>query len=152
MMESYIQLCNDLFKKYKLHNWKCTVNKEHNEWSGICRHSYKRIELSHYLFRCSDEYILDTILHEVAHAIVGYEQKHGSTWQRVAREIGCSGEIHGAKISEKYLAICGNCGYHHTRSELPFNNKLSCFFCCEKHSNGLYNSKFQLNYKTHTNT
>ena len=149
MMESYIQLCNELFQKYKLHNWKCIVNKDHNEWSACCRHSSKIIELSHYLFRCSDEYILDTILHEVAHAIVGYDAKHGSTWKKIAREIGCSGKIYGARISEKYLAICGNCGYHHTRTHLP-SHKLSCVFCCEKYSNGLYNSKFQLNYKTHT--
>jgi len=148
--ESYLQLCDNLFKKYNLHNWSCSINREHNEWSAICKHSSKRIELSHYLFRCSPEYILDTILHEIAHAIAGYDAKHGSTWRKIAREIGCSGEIHGYNISEKYLAICGSCGYHHTRNDLP-NHKLSCVFCCEKFSNGSYDSKFRLNYKTNTN-
>lgn len=148
MIDSYISLCDSLLVKYDLHGWKCKINREDNEWSGICRHSYKTIELSHYLSRCSPEYILDTILHEIAHAISGYHEKHGDKWKKIAREIGCSGEIHGAKISEKYLAICGSCGYHHTRSQLPYNSKFSCYFCCEKYSNGKYNHKFQLNYKT----
>ena len=151
MLIEYKNICQDILTKYGLNDWKCNINNGHNEWSGICRHSYKTIELSHYLSRCSHEYILDTILHEVAHAICGYESKHGTKWKRFAREIGCSGEIHGSNISEKYLAICNNCGYHHTRTELSFNSKLSCSFCCEKYSNGLYDSRFKLNYKTYNN-
>lgn len=149
MIESYVSLCESLLVKHNLHSWKCKINNEHNEWSGICNHSRKTIELSHYLSRCSLDYILDTILHEIAHAIAGYHEHHGVRWHKIAREIGCSGEIHGVKISEKYLAICENCGYHHTRTQLAYNNKFSCSFCCEKYSEGKYNSKFQLNYKTH---
>jgi hypothetical protein len=86
-------------------------------------------------------------LHEIAHAIAGYHEHHGVRWQKISREIGCSGEIHGVKISENYLAICENCGYHHTRTQLAYNNKFSCSFCCEKYSAGQYDSKFRLNYK-----
>jgi hypothetical protein len=35
--------------------------------------------------------ILDTILHEIAHALVGHKEAHGPVWVAKAKEIGCSG-------------------------------------------------------------
>ena len=39
------------------------------------------------------EVIKNTILHEIAHAIVGYGvSAHGSEWKRMAMSIGCNGQ------------------------------------------------------------
>jgi hypothetical protein len=140
-MLEYKKLCEDLLIKYGLENWKCRINRGNNNWSAICRHSFKTIELSHKLIRCSEKYIIDTILHEISHAICGHKEAHGEKWKFVCEKIGCSGEVYGINIQEKYLAICNSCGYHHTRNELPLT-KVSCIFCSES-----YNEKFRLNYK-----
>ena len=40
--------------------------------------------------RTSDEEFLNTILHEIAHAIAGFEAGHGLQWASVAASIGCN--------------------------------------------------------------
>ena len=60
---------------------------------GLCRHREKQITLSvTYCQKASKEEIVDTILHEIAHAIVGPKHGHGATWKAAARQIGCTAE------------------------------------------------------------
>jgi hypothetical protein len=40
----------------------------------------------------SDDDVRDTILHEIAHALVGPRHGHDATWAARARAIGCSGQ------------------------------------------------------------
>ena len=59
--------------------------------AGVCRHTEKRIALSvTYCLKASEEEIVDTILHEIAHAIAGPSHGHNETWKSVARRIGCT--------------------------------------------------------------
>lgn len=57
-----------------------------------CDHRKKRIQLSiNFLYR--EEFkIKNSILHEIAHAICGYQHGHSLVWQQVAQKIGCNGE------------------------------------------------------------
>lgn len=58
---------------------------------GVCRYKEKLIALSvTYCLKASKEEITDTILHEIAHAIVGPNHGHGEAWKSVARRIGCT--------------------------------------------------------------
>lgn len=58
---------------------------------GICRYKEKLIALSvTYCQSASKEEIVDTILHEIAHAIVGPNHGHDEAWKTVARRIGCT--------------------------------------------------------------
>ena len=60
---------------------------------GLCRYRDKQITLSvTYCQKASKEEIVDTILHEIAHAIVGPKHGHGATWKAAARQIGCTAE------------------------------------------------------------
>src|SRR5580704_15295082 len=54
---------------------------------GVCVFPCKTIVLSARLVDLPNQ-IETTILHEIAHALVGYEAHHGSVWQTKAREIG----------------------------------------------------------------
>jgi len=87
---------------------------------GQCRQirgrDYGWIRLSKHMIPAMDEAeVRDTILHEIAHALVGVHHGHDWTWQRKAMEIGCNGE-RTAKINVanqvryKYLATCPCCG------------------------------------------
>lgn len=40
--------------------------------------------------RLPERLVADTILHEIAHAIVGYEAGHGPTWKRMAKLLGAN--------------------------------------------------------------
>lgn len=49
-----------------------------------------RITMSRYLVPLwSEDQVRNTMLHEIAHALVGAEYGHGVTWQRTARMLGC---------------------------------------------------------------
>ena len=58
---------------------------------GHChfRHHVIRISRTHAL-EGSEEQIRDTVLHEIAHAIAGYEAGHGPLWKVTARRIGAT--------------------------------------------------------------
>ncbi len=59
--------------------------------AGICRQRAQRITLSvSYCLRATRAEIEDTLLHEIAHAIVGGEHGHDAVWRAKAREIGCT--------------------------------------------------------------
>jgi predicted SprT family Zn-dependent metalloprotease len=88
--------------------------------AGICRYARKRIELSvSYCLRATRTQIEDTLLHEIAHAIVGQGHHHDTVWQAKAREIGCSGErCHDVTHSvPQWVGRCG-CGQRWYRRRL----------------------------------
>ena len=60
---------------------------------GVCRYRDARIDLSvSYCLRATRAEIEDTLLHEIAHAIVGAQHGHDAVWQTKAHEIGCTAE------------------------------------------------------------
>ncbi len=61
--------------------------------AGACDFVRKRITVScGYALKVPEHELIDTILHEVAHALVGGKHKHDNTWKSVAVRIGCSGK------------------------------------------------------------
>ena len=61
--------------------------------AGVCRYRERRIDLSvSYCLAATRADIEDTILHEMAHAMVGPQHNHDKVWKQKAREIGCAGE------------------------------------------------------------
>lgn len=78
--------------------------------AGLCRYREKHITVSvTFCLKASKEKIVDTILHEIAHAIVGPKHGHDATWQTVARQIGCKAErCHN--VPHTVPRWCGRCG------------------------------------------
>jgi hypothetical protein len=59
--------------------------------------------------------VKNTILHEIAHALVGAHHGHNSIWRRKALEIGCNGNRTSNlsvanQMQYKYKATCPCCG------------------------------------------
>ena len=76
----------------KQRGWEFKFNKRLTSF-GVCKHNKKIIELSMPLTEASNHAkVTDTILHEIAHALVGSEHNHDEIWRRKALEIGCDGE------------------------------------------------------------
>ena len=85
--------------------------------AGCCNYHDRIISISFELVRNgSDEDIKDTILHEIAHALVGRKHNHDAVWKAKAREIGCSGErTHRLELAPpRYHVRCENHCWTHT--------------------------------------
>jgi predicted SprT family Zn-dependent metalloprotease len=118
---------------------------------GVCRYGTKSIGLSKHLVSLNDEArVKNTILHEIAHALVGPGYGHDHVWRRKAIEIGCDGQrCYSSKVVEtpesRYIAECKGCGKVHKRHKMTRSLKFgssSCGTC----SNGRYNPIFKLEW------
>lgn len=81
---------------------------------GQCWHLDRRIQLSRPLVELNSvEEVLDTILHEIAHGLVGVEHDHDRVWKAKARELGCSPKASANSIvlpPKPWIAVCEGCG------------------------------------------
>ena len=61
--------------------------------AAICYFKEKLICLAvSYCMTAPEEELIDTVLHEVAHALVGPQHNHDRVWKLAARRIGCTAE------------------------------------------------------------
>lgn len=102
--------------------WAFGFNKNKRRL-GVCKQDDKRIELSeHYVLRNSREHVLDTVLHEIAHALVGTEHGHDDIWKAMCSRIGATPQSCSstANMPEGYWqARCPGCFTTFTRHRRP---------------------------------
>lgn len=105
--------------EHELLNWNFGFDLAQNR-GGICRFGRREITLSvTYCCNASREEIIDTVLHEIAHAMVGPGHQHDEVWRKTALSIGCNGEVchsvnHGL---DKWKGTCP-CGQVWKRKKL----------------------------------
>lgn len=82
---------------------------------GTCNHNEKLILLSKcYVELNTFNLVYDTILHEIAHALVGSGQGHNDIWKRKAVELGAIPKTRSKSINSpdyKHLYQCLNCKF-----------------------------------------
>ena len=79
--------------------------------AGSCKFSKKEITIAKaYAERQERMEIKNTILHEIAHALVGSQHGHSQIWRKKAKEIGCdASRCHHIVFSKpKYVLTCYN--------------------------------------------
>lgn len=112
---------------------------------GCCHHYMKRISLSKPLTELREESsVRNTILHEIAHAIVGGRNGHNRIWRAKAIEIGCNGErcSNDVTIEGKWIGTCPN-GHIHYRHRKPTES--SCAICLPTKFDRQYLINFKIN-------
>lgn len=81
-----------LMAQHGLQAWELTFDHARRR-AGVCHFTTRRISVSRHLMALYDEHLVtDTLLHEIAHALVGPGAGHGPRWRAMARQIGCSGQ------------------------------------------------------------
>jgi len=129
-------------------------------WDLIPERSWGTIELSiDYMEAFDHEHALDTIRHEIAHALDEPRTKtvetrwgkreraihHDSVWKAIAKRIGCKGERcvspDAPQPKTRYKGICPN-GHETSRSRMTWQGKqASCPQCDPK-----FNSAYRFNW------
>jgi hypothetical protein len=125
-----------LIERHGLRDWTLVFDNAKTR-AGVCRFDTKQIGLSQPLTRLHAEAeVRDTILHEIAHALVGPGHIHDEVWVRKAREIGCSGTrcvSPGApQLEGDWVGTCP-AGHTTTRHRRP-ERVLSCPECAPQFS------------------
>jgi predicted SprT family Zn-dependent metalloprotease len=130
-ISSAIALGRRLLREHGLEHWTITTDRAKTR-AGVCRFATRTISLSSPLTRLHDEAeVRDTILHEIAHALVGPAHGHDHVWRQKAMSIGCSGE---RTVSTSAPAVQGpwrgECpqGHAYTRHRRPAR-VMSCLRC-----------------------
>jgi predicted SprT family Zn-dependent metalloprotease len=84
------RLAVGLMRRHGLVGWRLVFDNAKTR-AGICRAVPKEIGLSRVLTVLhSEAEVTDTILHEIAHALVGPDHGHDAVWRAEALAIGCS--------------------------------------------------------------
>jgi len=92
---------------------------------GVCKYRTKRIEIAEYYAQNSPhEKVLDTLLHEIAHAIAGPAAHHGPAWKAVARRLGakpraCDNSHDTVMKPGDWQATCPKCTKTYHRYKRP---------------------------------
>lgn len=84
--------CDNVLKSHKLYDkgWRTNFSKSET-YLARCYYDEKRIVINlMHLNSCSEMDLENTILHEVAHALVGPGYGHNQIWMEKARELGLS--------------------------------------------------------------
>ena len=124
-----------LLDAHGLSTWEFGFNANVRR-AGVCFHPHGgepgRIELSiHFAARNSDDEVRDTLLHELAHALVGPGHGHDAVWKAKCRAIGarpeaCYGE-ETAMPRGRWRATCPGCATEFDRHRRP--KRVEGWFC-----------------------
>ena len=112
--------------------------------AGCCHYGEKKITLSTTLTEIRDEAnVRNTILHEIAHALVGHGNGHNRKWKAKAVEIGCDGQrcYSDVRMEGKYKITCPN-GHTSTGHRKP-KGRMSCGKC----NPNRFDERYLLNYE-----
>jgi hypothetical protein len=127
-----IQFANLLLTQSGLKDlgWKFRINSNRSRL-GVCRFRTRYIEISQYHLTSPATEIRNTILHEIAHALVGPQHGHGPVWKAKAREIGCTGERCGKMDApSRYVGVCPKCNIEVKRNRLTEGLRAATHVSC----------------------
>ena len=124
-METYQaeNLARQLMREHGLEGWGFQFTNA-KKILGQCNYTHSVIKLSAPLARLnSDAVVLDTIKHEIAHAIAGKRAGHGPQWKTVCVRIGaqptrCADSQDVVQPPAKYVGTCPACGNTFNRHRL----------------------------------
>jgi predicted SprT family Zn-dependent metalloprotease len=123
-----------LLREHGLDDWTIVADRAKTR-AGVCRFTTRQIGISAPITALHTEAeVIDTILHEIAHALVGPQHGHDAVWRAKARAIGCSGERcvspESPRVPGDWVGRCP-AGHEKTRHRAP-TRLMSCGRCSRR--------------------
>jgi predicted SprT family Zn-dependent metalloprotease len=114
---------------------------------GACDHRGRTITLSRHLVALNGpDAVRDTVLHEIAHALVDPRHGHDAVWRAKAAEIGADPRgTYGAEVAQprpRWIGTCPGCGQQVGRVRRPGAAR-SCSAC----GGGRWDRRFVLRWE-----
>lgn len=101
------RMAREIMREHGLHDWALRISSA-KKAQGSCSYTKREIALSGVFIRLNDApRVRLTILHEVAHALVGRQAGHGPIWRNKCIEIGGDGKQYATNLN--VLAWVGRC-------------------------------------------
>ncbi|MBT0774293.1 SprT-like domain-containing protein [Kineosporia sp. J2-2] len=124
-------MARDLLQKHHLDAWTFGFDRAKRR-AGCCHHGQHVISLSAPLTALHSEHqVRNTVLHEIAHALVGPHHGHDSVWKSQAIAIGASPERclpnDAPKLAGRYTGTCSR-GHEFSAHKRPTRPKI-CTIC-----------------------
>lgn len=117
-------------EKHGLNDWLFDWSRA-KTFLGLCSYNKQTIYLSKPLTEVNTvETMTDTIMHEIAHALVGPGKGHGPEWKAMAVALGAdprSAQKGAIPAPKKYYSI-HHCGRKYSRDRLPTSRRY-CTHC-----------------------
>lgn len=107
-LDAVASLARELLSQHQLFQWSFQFDNGRKR-AGCCHYGTHVISLSYeFAKRAPADEIRDTLLHEIAHALVGQQHHHDNVWRTKAMEIGCSGQrCHDLQFTQpRYIISC----------------------------------------------
>jgi hypothetical protein len=125
------RLAARLMHEHGLRDWTFAFDNAKTR-AGVCRPARRQLGLSRPLTALHPpEQVRDTILHEIAHALVGPRHGHDAVWRAKATQIGCSATRcvpeGTARVEGAWVGAC-SAGHRFTRHRQPLRVS-SCTQC-----------------------
>jgi hypothetical protein len=137
-------MARDAMNFHGLHDWHFKFDRSLTRL-GYCQHRIKTISLGRHATEVNDEEkVRLTVIHEIAHALVGGQHGHDEVWRTKAIELGHSGERCGTiviKATPKAVVMCRSCLYtwnlYRVSKMYLYNlNRMWCKTCGKEKSQG----------------
>jgi predicted SprT family Zn-dependent metalloprotease len=98
---------------------------------GRCLFDARAIEVSaHFVQHNGADAVRDTVLHEIAHALVGPGHGHDAAWRAMCQRVGARPErlsFEAVMPEGRWQAVCPGCGLRHHRYRRP--KRMKGWFC-----------------------
>lgn len=124
----------------QLAGWNLVVNGRMSSAAGRCKYDRREVHIAGWhLRRSRRRQVVDTLLHEAAHALAGPGTNHGPLWQRWAVRLGADPrrtlpaevwrDSPAAARPPRWLARCRRCGQRYRRQKRPRRRRVVCGRC-----------------------
>jgi len=125
------RLATALMAEHGLDGWTLVLDTAKTR-AGVCRADRKQLGLSRHLTALhSEAEVTETVLHEIAHALVGPGHGHDAVWRAAARRIGCTGRrcvpADAPRVEGSWVGVCP-AGHRRTAHRRPVRVR-SCAEC-----------------------
>lgn len=98
-------------RAHGLNGWTFSFNRSKTTF-GMCYHTRQEIQLSSMLTQHADRHqVIQTIGHEIAHALVGKAAGHGPVWKTKMRSMGLSPDRCGETNEQQKIVLAAAAKY-----------------------------------------